>query len=277
MKENEMNDSIVTVEAAQVVAQPQSSNPIAVLDKESLAFIAKVAGLPTGLMEAVKIASQGDNPISNAALAFAFGAVLEACQMLPRGSNARQAAGAIIAGARYGLDPFTSTQKVAMVNGRPALWGDAVPAVVYKTGLVEWVENTWISSDGKEFPHEISAAFAARYTVKRRDQEKPYTRAFTAAMAQQAGLWGKPGPWAQYPQVMLMTRARTYALREAFPEVLSGLYTDDEVAHFTDTPVRKSTAAPTSAQEKLAARLKERTSAIEEAKTVGETPVEENA
>lgn len=277
MKENEMNDSIVPVEAAQVVAQPQTTNPITLLDKESLAFIAKVAGLPTGLMEAVKIASQGDNPISNVALAFAFGAVLEACQMLPRGSSAKQAAGAIIAGARYGLDPFTATQKVAVVNGRPALWGDAIPAIVYKTDLVEWVDAVWITNDGKEYPHEVSNAYAARYSIKRRDQEKPYTRAFTAAMAQQAGLWGKTGPWAQYPQIMLMTRARTYALREAFPEVLSGLYTDDEVSNFTDTPVRKSTAAPTSAQEKLAARLKERTSAIEEAKPVGETPAEENA
>ncbi len=50
-----------------------------------------------------------------------------------------------------------------------------------------------------------------------------------AEPAKRAGLWdkrgrnGAPGPWQQYPDRMLQARARTFALRDVFPDVLMGL------------------------------------------------------
>jgi hypothetical protein len=51
---------------------------------------------------------------------------------------------------------------------------------------------------------------------------------FSVADAKKASLWGKSGPWSQYPRRMLQMRARGFALRDAFPDVLKGLVTAEE-------------------------------------------------
>jgi hypothetical protein len=43
-----------------------------------------------------------------------------------------------------------------------------------------------------------------------------------------AGLWTKT-VWASYPKRMLKYRARAYALRDIFPDVLEGLYLKEEI------------------------------------------------
>ena len=54
-------------------------------------------------------------------------------------------------------------------------------------------------------------------------------RRFSVQDARRAGLWGRPGPWSQYPQRMLQMRARAFALRDAFADVLGGLYLREEL------------------------------------------------
>jgi hypothetical protein len=49
------------------------------------------------------------------------------------------------------------------------------------------------------------------------------------ADAKRAGVWGKAGPWTQYPKRMLGIRARSFALRDVFPDVLGGLDIREEV------------------------------------------------
>ena len=46
--------------------------------------------------------------------------------------------------------------------------------------------------------------------------------------AKKAGLWGKQGPWSQYPNRMLLMRARTYAYRDCFPDRMRGMLTAEE-------------------------------------------------
>jgi hypothetical protein len=67
--------------------------------------------------------------------------------------------------------------------------------------------------------------------VKRRDRS-PVVRTFSEADAKKAGLWGKAGPWQQYPSRMLQMRARSWALRDAFPDALRGLGIREEVADY---------------------------------------------
>jgi hypothetical protein len=55
---------------------------------------------------------------------------------------------------------------------------------------------------------------------------------FSVADAKRAGLWGKSGPWTQYPKRMLQLRARGFALRDAFPDVLKGLVTAEEAQDY---------------------------------------------
>lgn len=54
------------------------------------------------------------------------------------------------------------------------------------------------------------------------------TARFSVADAKKAGLWGKQGPWQQYPARMLQLRARGFALRDAFPDVLRGIISAEE-------------------------------------------------
>ena len=71
-------------------------------------------------------------------------------------------------------------------------------------------------------------------------------RRFSVADAVHAGLWNKPGPWKQYPDRMLMMRARGFASRDGAADALSGLYISEEMAdvhEMKDVTPRKSSAA----------------------------------
>jgi hypothetical protein len=52
------------------------------------------------------------------------------------------------------------------------------------------------------------------------------------ADAKKAGLWGKAGPWQQYPGRMMALRARGFALRNAFADALRGLITAEEAQDY---------------------------------------------
>jgi hypothetical protein len=63
---------------------------------------------------------------------------------------------------------------------------------------------------------------------------------FSVTDAKKAQLWGKGGPWSQYARRMLQMRARGFALRDAFPDVLRGLITAEEAQDYpTPEPVRE--------------------------------------
>ncbi|GIV50961.1 MAG: hypothetical protein KatS3mg038_1482 [Candidatus Kapaibacterium sp.] len=52
---------------------------------------------------------------------------------------------------------------------------------------------------------------------------------FRVKDAKLAGLWAKPGPWQQFPHRMLQMRARSWALRDTFPDVLRGVVAAEEL------------------------------------------------
>ena len=138
---------------------------------------------------------------------------------------------AIMHGLEIGLPPMQAVQRIAVINGRPAIWGDALPALILSKGfkLIEGV------ADG-----------VATCTVVRPDGER-ITRTFSEADAKKAGLLGKPGPWQQYPNRMLQMRARGYACRDGAADALSGLYVAEELADAPElvdaAPKRKSSSA----------------------------------
>lgn len=118
-------------------------------------------------------------------------------------------------GSELGLKPLQALQNIASINGRPALWGDAVIALVRASPLCEFVIET---DDGQ----------TATCRVKRRG-EPEQSRTFGMDDARTAGLLGKQGPWTQYPKRMRQMRARAFALRDVFPDVLRGLPVAEEV------------------------------------------------
>ena len=161
---------------------------------------------------------------------------------------------AIQHGSEIGLSPMQSLQNIACINGRPAIWGDAALAVAMASAVCESVTES-IDGEGDNM--------VATCTAKRRGYEKPTVVRFSVADAKKAGLWGKTGPWSQYPRRMLQLRARGFALRDAFPDVLKGLVTAEEAQDYPTTP---ATAQAVVVRPKFDAPAEERADPFEVAK-----------
>lgn len=144
--------------------------------------------------------------------------------LAPKGMEKPQAIFvAIQMGLELGLSPMASLQNVAVVNGRPTLWGDAQLAVCRGTGEMELFEE-WYECGGQKSPRnptKYDDDTAAVCRVKRTGGQV-IESAFSVADAKRAGLWGKAGPWTQYPFRMLRNRARSFALRDGFGDALRG-------------------------------------------------------
>jgi hypothetical protein len=121
---------------------------------------------------------------------------------------------AVQLGSELGLSPMQSIQNIAVISSRPTVWGDAMLALV-------------LAHPDCEDVVESVEADTAICTVKRRGRA-PVVRRFSVSDAKLAQLWGKSGPWSTYPSRMLQMRARGFALRDAFPDVLKGLITAEE-------------------------------------------------
>lgn len=155
-------------------------------------------------------------------------------------------------GAEVGLKPLQALQGIAVINGRPSIWGDAMWALVQGHQVVEDAHET--------FDPETMTATC---TIRRKGRAQPYVQSFSKADAVTAGLWGKAGPWTTNPRRMLQMRARAFCARDAVPDVLKGLSVAEEAldippereinpAPATSEPVR-GTAALAAARERAKA------------------------
>jgi len=138
---------------------------------------------------------------------------------------------AIQHGSEVGLSPMQSLQSIAVINGRPTIWGDAALALVQSSPVCEYV---------REFTEGDGDNMAAVCEAKRRGYPAPTTVRFSVADAKKAGLWGKSGPWTQYPGRMLTLRARGFALRNAFADALRGLITAEEAQDYPQAAGQES-------------------------------------
>jgi hypothetical protein len=129
-------------------------------------------------------------------------------------------------GAEIGLAPMQALQNIAVINGKPSVYGDAAMALVQASPSCEGVEEFFEGTEG-------TGNYTAVCIAHRKDR-KPVTARFSIEDARRAGLWGKQGPWTQYPKRMLQMRARGFALRDAFPDALKGLITVEEAQDFPD-------------------------------------------
>lgn len=129
--------------------------------------------------------------------------------------NAGNVLVAIQWGMELGLAPMQALQSIAVINGRPSLWGDAVIALCKAHPVCEWVR-------------EYEGGDTAVCVTQRRGDPEPVERRFSMDDAKRAGLLGKPGPWTQYPRRMLQMRARSWCLRDAYPDLLRGMAVAEE-------------------------------------------------
>lgn len=138
-------------------------------------------------------------------------------------------------GAEVGLAPMASLKNIAVIRNRPTLWGDAVMALIHRTGELEEYE------EGVRGEGDDRVGFCM---MKRRGVKQAVERTFSVADAKRAGLWDKAGPWRDYPDRMLPLRARGFTARDLFADAIGGFLMAEEAR---DIPEPREAAATGSA------------------------------
>lgn len=158
-----------------------------------------------------------------------FSETLAASSMVPGGFKGKP--GDILVavqwGSEIGLPPMQALQNIAVINGKPAVFGDAMLALV--TAHPEY------GGHQETIEGEVATCTVTRI-VKGRDVVT--ARTFSVGDAKRANLWGKRGPWTDYPKRMLQMRARGFAVRDAFPDALKGVIIAEEAS---DQPIKDIT------------------------------------
>jgi hypothetical protein len=153
-----------------------------------------------------------------------FAKMVTKTDLVPKGYRGKpeDATVAIIYGMEIGLPPMASLQNISVVNGTPTIWGDAQLSLVQSSGKYEYHKTSY---DGN-FPDD---SFKAIFEIKRVNSKEPVIKEFSIADAKKANLWGKVGTWTTHPKVMLSYKARAFALREAFADILKGIHSKEEM------------------------------------------------
>jgi hypothetical protein len=145
---------------------------------------------------------------------------------------------AIMAGLEVGLPPLSAVQGIAVINGIPTIYGDARDGLVAASGLLEDMKEEMTLDDDGLFE-------TATCTIWRAGRKTPISQTITRPQAARAGWLKKAGPWTENPNRMAQQRAKGWASRDAFPDVLKGLTNYDEVMDMLDvTGLGAATTAP---------------------------------
>lgn len=146
----------------------------------------------------------------------------------------------IAAAMEAGLPPMYGLRQIAIINGRPTIWGDAAMALVQAKNLLlkQTVREVGPGFDKSSPINEWPKDFGIVVSLWRRGQEEPYVGTFTVADAIRAKLWlnAKKVPWIEHPVRMLTMRARAFPLRDGFADALAGLAIREEVEDYHEEP-----------------------------------------
>ncbi|OAS26325.1 hypothetical protein A5481_06315 [Methylobacterium platani] len=191
---------------------------------------------------------------------FRFSQVLSRSGLCPHGMDtADKVTVAILTGLEIGVKPMQAVQGIAVIGGRPCIWGDLALGIVRGSGALEYIRESFEGDEGacdwtSAKPDGAMLAFKAVCRVKRVGQPEIVTE-FSVGDAVVAKLWGKRGyngkdtPWITNPKRMLKMRARGFGLRDGFADVLKGLYIAEElVGTEVDTPMDPAPALPPDVQ-----------------------------
>ncbi len=173
--------------------------------------------------------------------------------LAPKGLQTPEAAFlALQTGAELGLSPMQSLQSVIVINGHVGVSGDAMLAIIRASGEMTLYEQSYEGEGDTR---------TAVVRVQRRGEARASEQRFSASDAKRARLWGKPGPWTEYPDRMLMYRARGFILRDMFGDLLRGFKSDEELRDYPTTAptpvVYSATPAPAPAPAAVEATVDE--------------------
>ena len=158
---------------------------------------------------------------------------------------------AIQMGADLGLKPMQALQNIAVINGRPSIYGDAALALVMPA--LDRFHEEFVGT----FPND---EFTAVCVSRRKGWPDETRTTFSIGDAKKANLWGKQGPWTQYPQRMLMWRARGFNVRTVGADLLLGLVLAEEAQDYPSiegTVVASEVVPPTNFLDRIPEGLRD--------------------
>lgn len=151
--------------------------------------------------------------------------------VMPKGMTKDQAFIVIQSAMELDIKPMQALRTMHVIDGRLTLSAQAMLALVMRGGNASIVYHT-------------STSERCDLTLTR--GASSIRICWTEAEARACGRWGKGGPWSQYPQSMLRSRAIADACRAIAPDLLAGMYDPDEIrseAAPMPVPVRVSVPA----------------------------------
>lgn len=122
-------------------------------------------------------------------------------------------------GAEAGLAPLTALYNICWYNDRPCLWGDVALALIQSHAEYGGMDISYSGTEGED-------DFTATCTISRAGKPD-CVRSFSWGQARKAKL-DKLEHYVGYGQRMLMIRARSWAMRDQFSDVLNGLSIAEE-------------------------------------------------
>jgi|GEM_PF-3168387 len=201
----------------------------------------------------IKFAADGAFAVEDMSQCYRLARHYIAAGMVPRGLEGRgpdetlgRVAVAIEFGQQFKWSPAQSLQSIMVVNGRPCVWGDGPMALVLRSGkLMDYTATIEGTGDDRVAVFKaVRCVTDARWTHTGEKVSGPITREvrFGVADAKRAGLWGKTGPWTNYPERMMLYRARAFCLRDLFADVLAGIGIAEEMDEYAVNHQAEKTA-----------------------------------
>lgn len=158
---------------------------------------------------------------------FRMAKILVDSGLTPRGVDTPQKAFLIMAqGRELGLSTMQSLGNIYVVEGKVSLSSDLMAAMVLKSPVCEYLRVVEMTPE------------RATYAAKRKGGNE-FRFSFSWEDANRAGLTNR-ATYKANPADMLRHRALSKCVRAVFPDVVSGLYTRDEVEDIVDVTPRAS-------------------------------------
>lgn len=128
---------------------------------------------------------------------------------MPKGIDTAPKLMVVLQAAReIGLSPIEGLNSLYFVNGKVAMYGEAVPMQIYRAGH----RISWGKCDATE----------ANVTITRGDTDESMTTRFTMEMAQERGYTSNP-LYKKFPENMLKWRALSMTAKFICPDALKGI------------------------------------------------------
>jgi hypothetical protein len=132
---------------------------------------------------------------------------------------------AVQMGAELNLPAMQAIQNIAVINGKPGIFGDLGKALLLAAGCDIDEDDIAIIEQNQRARCKIT-----------RPGRTPVERTYSVKNAQEAKLWGKEGHWSTNKWRQMAWRAFWFAARDAAADILKGLGGAEELM---DIPVKE--------------------------------------